>query len=202
LQAWVNANVGYSFAIVAALSFIFGLLIGRLSVGNEVRYVIPKELGPQVRSSVTHPIMLSTSERAVRRKLMRLLLLIIRQWNELLAKKKELEEKKQARREKREQRKGEKLTGENKSQDASTPTVRDSTPLPSMIFALSLTFLFFPSRRRSTRPLRARGGSAASPRSPKPKSRCVMAMANASSPVAMSRAKCITTVIYVPFSHT
>jgi protein disulfide-isomerase-like protein len=47
VAAWVNANVGYSFAIVAALSFIFGLLIGRLSVGNEVRYVIPKELGPQ-----------------------------------------------------------------------------------------------------------------------------------------------------------
>jgi hypothetical protein len=46
-------------------------------------------------------------------------------WNELLAKKKELEEKKKARREKREQRKGgEKITGEKKSQDATTPSVR------------------------------------------------------------------------------
>ena len=46
-------------------------------------------------------------------------------WNELLAKKKELEEKKKARREKREQKKGgEKITGEKKSQDAATPSVR------------------------------------------------------------------------------
>jgi hypothetical protein len=43
--------VGYSFAIIAALSFIFGLLVGRLSAGSEIRYVIPKELGPQVRLS-------------------------------------------------------------------------------------------------------------------------------------------------------
>jgi protein disulfide-isomerase-like protein len=47
VAAWINENVGYSFAIIAALSFIFGLLVGRLSVGTEIRYVIPKELGPQ-----------------------------------------------------------------------------------------------------------------------------------------------------------
>nr|AAC37215.1 disulfide-like protein [Acanthamoeba castellanii]prf//2024291A protein disulfide isomerase-like protein [Acanthamoeba castellanii] len=100
IAAWINANVGYSFAIIAALSFIFGLLVGRLSAGSEIRYVIPKELGPQ--------------------------------WNELLAKKKELEEKKKARREKREQRKGgEKITGEKKSQDATTPSTPNETATSS-----------------------------------------------------------------------
>jgi protein disulfide-isomerase-like protein len=47
VAAWINENVGYSFAIVAALSIILGFLLGRLSVGTEVRYVIPKELAPQ-----------------------------------------------------------------------------------------------------------------------------------------------------------
>jgi len=119
-QAWINANVGYSFAIIAALSFIFGLLVGRLSVGSEIRYVIPKELAPQVclspPPSVSSPCQLCYNNAThVWRRF---------KWNELLAKKKELEEKKKARREKREQKKGgEKITGEKKSQDAATPSV-------------------------------------------------------------------------------
>jgi protein disulfide-isomerase-like protein len=44
---WINANVGYSFAIIAAISLVLGFLLGRLFSGPEVRYVIPKELAPQ-----------------------------------------------------------------------------------------------------------------------------------------------------------
>lgn len=68
IAAWINANVGYSFAIIAALSFIFGLLVGRLSAGSEIRYVIPKELAPQWNELLAKKKELEEKKKARREK--------------------------------------------------------------------------------------------------------------------------------------